>query len=144
MYFNEAHADLIIYMCSKPVNVVRYIGNYFGTNISQLLRVIVHLFKKMNIWIADFSIHDSIIYCMNFFGCELWNYNSRYIKDIYISWHKGVRKLFRLPYRTHNYLVSGMAENISVKLDSRLIQFVHFMITSSTVLCFCGFGKCIW
>ena len=59
---------------------------------------------------------------MNFYGCELWNYNSRYINAIYISWRKGITTLFRLPYRTHNYLVSGMVECISVKLDRRLIK----------------------
>ena len=48
-----------------------------------------------------------------------------------ISWRKGIRKLFRLPYRKHDYLVSGMVECISVKLDRRLIKCVHSMISSS-------------
>ena len=45
----------------------------------QLLRVVVHLFKK-NLIIVDFLMLDSFslyklhdIYCMNLYGCELWN-----------------------------------------------------------------------
>ena len=36
MHFNLAHADLIIYLCFQPLNVVpreTYLGNYIGTNI---------------------------------------------------------------------------------------------------------------
>ena len=69
---------------------------------------------------------------MSLYGCELWNYNSRYINDIIcnVAWRKVIRKLFKLPYRTHNYLVCGIVECITVKLDRRLAKFVHFMIHS--------------
>ena len=87
--------------------------------------------------IADFSMIDSFSlyklhsnYCMSLYGCELWNYNSRYINDIYVAWRKVIRKLFKLPYRTHNYLVCGIVECITVKLDRRLTKFVHSMINS--------------
>ena len=40
--------------------------------------------------------------------------NSRYINDIYVAWRKVIRKLFKLPYRTHNYLVCGIVECITV------------------------------
>ena len=36
---------------------------------------------------------------------------------MYILWRKGIIKLFRLPYITHTYLISGMVECISVKLN---------------------------
>ena len=39
-------------------------------------------------------------------------------------------KLFKLSYRTHNYLVCGIVECITVKLDRRLTKFVHSMINS--------------
>ena len=74
--------------------------------------------------------------CMGLYGCELWNYNSRYINDLYVALRKVTRKLFKLPYRTHNYLVCGIVECITVKLDRRLTKFEHSMINSknSTVL----------
>ena len=38
----------------------------------------------------------------------------RYINDIYVAWRKVIRKLFKLPYRTHNYLERGIVECITV------------------------------
>ena len=77
---------------------------------------------------------DSFSYCMSLYGCELWNYNSRYINDIYVAWRKVIRKLFKLPYRTYNYLVGGIVECITVKLDRRLTRFVHSMINSKNTV----------
>ena len=43
-----------------------------------------------------------------------------------------MRKLFRLPYsyRTHNYIVCGITENISIKLHPRVTKFLYSMIYS--------------
>ena len=93
--------------------------------------------QSSNHLIADFSMIDSFSlhklhsnYCMSLYGCELWNYNSRYINDMYLAWRKVIRKLFKLLYRTHNYLVCGIVECITVKLDRSLTKFVHSMINS--------------
>ena len=86
-----------------------------------------------NTMIDSFSLHKlHSNYCMSLYRCELWNYNSRYtsINDIYVAWRKVIRKLFKFPYRTHNYLVCGIVECITVKLDRRLTKFVHSMINS--------------
>ena len=59
------------------------------------------------------KLHTS--FCMSLYGSELWNYNSRYIEEIYVAWRKTIRKLFRLRYRTHSYIVFGITEDISIK-----------------------------
>ena len=41
-----------------------------------------------------------------------------------------MRKLFRLPYRTHNYIVCGITEDISIKLHRRVTKFMYSMIYS--------------
>ena len=68
---------------------------------------------------------------MSFFGTPCITAD---ISTIYICYHKSnnavVRKLFKLPYRTHNYLVCCIVECITVKLDRRLTKFVHSMINS--------------
>ena len=63
--------------------------------------------QRSNHLIADFSMIDSFSlhklhsnYCMSLYGCERWNYNSRYINDIYVAWRKVIRKLFKPPYKT--------------------------------------------
>ena len=68
---------------------------------------------------------------MSFFGTPCITAD---ISTIYICYHKSnnalVRKLFKLPYKTHNYLVCCIVECITVKLDRRLTKFVHSMINS--------------
>ena len=60
---------------------------------------------------------------------------------IYISWSKGIRTLFRLQYRTHNYLVLGIVECISVKLHGKLINMHSARFDTSfshvRILCVC-------
>ena len=72
------------------------------------------------------KLHTS--FCMSLYGSELWNYNNRYIKEIYVAWRKTMRKLFKLPYRTHNYIVCGITEDISIKLHRRVTKFMYSMI----------------
>ena len=39
-----------------------------------------------------------------------------------------MRKIFRVPYRTHNYIVCGITEDISIKLYRRVTKFMYSMI----------------
>ena len=68
------------------------------------------------------------------YGYEIWNYNSGYISEMFIAWRKILRKLFKLPNRTHNYIVCGIVECISIKLDRRLAKFVYSMFNSRNKL----------
>ena len=47
-----------------------------------------------------------------------------------------MRKLFKLPNRTHNYIVCGIVECISIKLDGRLVKFVYSMLNSRKLTVF--------
>ena len=43
---------------------------------------------------------------MNVYGSPLWRYNNHYnIERFSISWRKAIRRLGKIPYRTHNALV---------------------------------------
>ena len=48
----------------------------------------------------------------------------------YVASRKVIKKLFKLPYRTQNYLVCGIVEGITVKLGRGTAKFVHSMISS--------------
>ena len=74
------------------------------------------------------KLHTNL--CMSLYGSELWNYNSRYIEEFFVAWRKTMRKLFRLPYRTHNYIVCGITDDISIKLHRRVTKFMYSMIHS--------------
>ena len=47
-----------------------------------------------------------------------------------------MRKLFNLPNRTHNYIVCGIVECISIKLDRRLAKIVYSMLNSRKLTVF--------
>ena len=84
-----------------------------------------------------FSLHKlHTTYCMSLYGCEIWNYISRYISEMCKAWRKMMRKLFKLPNKTHNYIVCGIVECISVKLDRRLAKFVYSMLNSRNLTVF--------
>ena len=84
-----------------------------------------------------FSLHKlHTTYCMNLYGCEIWNYNSRYTSGMFKAWRKIMRKLFKLPTSTHNYIVCGIVECIFIKLDGRLAKFVYSMLNSRNLTVF--------
>ena len=47
-----------------------------------------------------------------------------------------MRKLLRLPNRTHNYIVCEIVECISIKLDKRLAKFAYSMLNSRNLTVF--------
>ena len=47
-------------------------------------------------------------YCCSFYGSQIWNINSRGFKKCCVQWNKAVRKLLKLPYRTHTWLLGPL------------------------------------
>ena len=63
----------------------------------------------------SFSLHKlHSTYCMSLYGCELFNYNSNYISELYVAWRKVIRIFFKLPISTHNYIVCGIVESVNI------------------------------
>ena len=95
MYFNISHENLSVKLCGKEVLLVShetYLGNFIGSDILDraITQSLCAFNQSSNHLIADFSMIDSFSlhklhsnYCMSLYGCELWNYNSRYVNDIY-------------------------------------------------------------
>ena len=90
---------------------------------------------------SNFSMCDSITlnklhatYCNSLYGCELLNFKCSYISKIYVAWRKAVRRIFRLPPRAHNYIVSQLRNCIVVKLDRRLGKFLYTLLHSYNIV----------
>ena len=58
------------------------------------------------------------------------NYNSGYNEEIIVAWRKTTGKLLRFTYRTHNYIVCGTIDDISIKLRRRVTKFMYSMMHS--------------
>ena len=67
---------------------------------------------------------------MSLYGCELFNYNRKYISELYVAWRKVMRRVFKLPMRTHNYIVCGIVESVNLLLDCRIAKFIFNVINS--------------
>ena len=58
------------------------------------------------------------------------DFDSKLINKLYVAWRKAVRKLLKVPQRTHGYLLHGI-ENIvpvNVQLHKRLIRFTKLCV----------------
>ena len=119
------------------VNSETYIGVGLKSDITDraITQTVCSFYQKCNHVIANYSMLDSFSrcklhtnFCLSLYGSELWDYNSRYVEEIVVTWKKTMRKLFRLLYRTHNHFVCGITEDISIKLHRRVTKFLYSMI----------------
>ena len=83
----------------------------------------------LNSLLADFSHCDSVTlstlfktYCINLYGSQMWRYNDKTTRLFYTCWRKAIRRLYNIPYRTHNILVHPIINSypIDVVLEKTL------------------------
>jgi hypothetical protein len=75
---------------------------------------------QINNVISYFRNHTSLVklllmraYCSSFYGCELWELDHTKLKLICTTWRKGLRRIWDLPYDTHNEAKSGTCAPIA-------------------------------
>ena len=129
-------------MCGEKVihcDSETYLGVSLNSNITDraITQTVCSFYQKSSHVIANYSMLDSFSrcklhtsFCMSFYGSELWNYNSRYIEEIHVAWRKTMRKLFRLPYRTHNYIVCG-SNYVHVHSDNDTVRLMTTFFLST-------------
>ena len=73
---------------------------------------------------------------MNIYGCQMWRYNSNYLDKFYTTWRKAVRRVWKIPYRTHNNLVNFINKSCSINtaLEKSSIKFIWSLINSQNQL----------
>ena len=130
---------------NQPVNLVEhetYLGNDIVSDIfDRSISHTVHTFyQRSNHAISDFrmlysfSLHKlHSTYCMSLYGCELINYNNNYISELYVAWRKVIRKIFKFPMRTHNYIVCGIVVSVNIIFDSIIAKYIFNVINSYNI-----------
>lgn len=73
-------------------------------------------------------------YCLDAYGCQLWNLESKCIDQYYTAWRKMVRLLWRLPNTTHCNLLPGINGSlpIDVLIDKRCLKFIWSCLNSES------------
>ena len=114
-----------------------HLGNTVRSNSTErslINSAIIELNIKANNLLSEFSFSESITlsrlfssYCMNVYGSLLRRYNNHYnIECFSISWGKAIRRLWKIPYRTHNALVHHInkCNSIVSLLEKRCVKFL--------------------
>ena len=98
---------------------------------------------RLNSLLADFSHCDSVTlstlfktYCMNLYGSQMWRYNDKNTRSFYTCCRKAIRRLYNIPYRTHNIFVHHIIYSypIDVVLEKRSIKYGWNLINSGCEL----------
>jgi len=113
----------------------KHLGNLIGNNSSafRIAKAVNELHISFNKLFSEFSCLDVDTryflfktYCHTFYGCQLLDFSSKSINDIFVAWRKCIRKLLGLPFRTHCELIPEVINdaNISDQLYKRVLKFV--------------------
>ena len=65
------------------------------------------------------------------YGWELWNLSCSYVNKYIVAWRKIKRRLWRLPYTTHNNIVHKLSNDFAFQLDKRIVCFIHNALNHS-------------
>ena len=65
------------------------------------------------------------------YGCELWNLNCTYVTKFITAWRKVKRRIWNLPYTTHNNIVYNLSSDIRLQFDKRIVTFIYSALNSS-------------
>ena len=141
--------DFMLKMKSGQVipytDTCNYLGNTICSHDENVIidNAITDMNMRLNNLLSEFSHCDSgtlstlfRTYCMNIYGCQTWRYNSNYLDKFYTTWRKAVRRVWKIPYRTHNKLVHLINKSCSINtvLEKRSIKFIWTLINSPNQL----------
>lgn len=132
----------------KDIEIVQkelHLGNYFGANSFQLqvAKNVKDLYVKFNLLLAQFSNSNVDTkyklfksFCMSVYGSQLWNFESNVCNSFYTAWRKCVKRLFRLPQRTHSCLLNFVCEDLPIdtQLHCRFGRFLNSCLESKSDL----------
>ena len=72
------------------------------------------------------------IYCCSFYGSSLYDLFSATLERLYTSWNIAARITFKVPNRTHRYLIEEITDSLhpKVMLSSRFVKFSKTCLNS--------------
>lgn len=140
------------------VDECNHLGNVLSSKSKNTLiqNAINDLYMRTNCLLSDFSFTDSTTlaslfntYCMNIYGSPLWkHYDHRLLEPFYIAWRQSIRKVWKIPFRTHNLLLQYIHESnsIDIILDKRCVKFLWNLFNSNyniyNVIAKCSLYNC--
>ena len=103
-------------------NLVKHLGNQLATETPCLVNgnnITAAFNKAVNLFLANFGHLSSLMlvnlfhqYCCSFYGITLLDLHSLDVTLIHVARRKAVRRVLRLPYRTHNNIVNSLCNGL--------------------------------
>ena len=100
--------------------VNKLMGNYGGLQTEMLIK----LFNS---------------YCCSFYGSQVWNINSPGFNRCCVQWNKAVRRILKLPYRTHTWLLGPLLnqQHVKMQFQIKILRFVYKMLNNTNNVISC-------
>ena len=126
-----------------------HLGHIFGPDsLNRSIESRVQdMVKRANILLAQLGFASCDVkyrlfktLCMGLYGNQLWDFSVPAISSLYTAWRKIVRRIYAVPYRTHNVLVHMICEDMppDVQLHRRALKFVSALAQSdNSIVRFC-------
>ena len=109
---------------SMNINITGSVNSFYVKSNSVL--------RDFNLLPCDVIFSLLSTYCMDAYGCQLWNYSNNSNDRYYCAWRKVLRHMWDLPYTTHNRLIPIIFDTkpIEIILELRCIKFISSCINS--------------
>jgi len=66
-------------------------------------------------------------YCTSFYSCELWRLSDIGVQDFCMAWRKSIHKIWKLPHRSHCYMLPLLCRCLPVfdEICTRSFNFIY-------------------
>ena len=100
-------------------------GRFIG-KVNSLLQEFHHVDPEVMVRLLN-------IYTTSFYGSVLWDLYSPEVTRIYSAWNVTIRKVFKLPWATHRYLIEPISgtKHPKILLTSRMLTFMESLMNCS-------------
>ena len=135
LVYGRRNSNIPLTVGGVPVPVADeaiHLGHYLGHDYRIAVKnSAADLTKRTNILLTRFGHCSRQVkyrlfkaHCMAAYGSNLWDFNQ--VEPFLCAWRKCVRRLLRLPCRSHSVLLPGLVGDRSPEeqLDGRLVKFV--------------------
>jgi hypothetical protein len=127
MIFGDCKHDINIFVNHEKLEVVsemKYLGHIITNSIHDpmISNVMNDFVCKVNSFLANFSSVSSNVrnnlfqqYCMSLYGSNACMLSHSDANNVNVAWRKAIRRVWKLPYKTHCALVPHIAKSLPVK-----------------------------
>ena len=135
-----------IYLHNQSISIVshdKHLGNYISTDIlyKNILANVCDLYQLSNRITAEFHACDSetldslhSTFCMQIYGCELWNLTSSYIYKYILLLREKLRDAYgKFLQQVINTLFITWVQIAKRLLEKRIIKYIHNALTNNNM-----------